>query len=71
MIVLKNISADARIKTCFRGRDIVIDPRGTHVLSDTEEGIAEAKFLTETYGFLLDFTKLASFGRYKIEGVNR
>ena len=58
MIVLKNINGTAKVDTTFRGRRIVIKPKCSHVLDEDEEGLAEANFLKQTYGFLLDVTDL-------------
>ena len=58
MIVLKNINGTAKVDTTFRGRRIVIKPKCSHILEETEERLAEANFLKSTYGFLLDVTDL-------------
>lgn len=58
MIVLKNINGKETVNTTFRGRKIVIKPKCSYILKETEEGKAEAQFLKHTYGFLLDVTDL-------------
>lgn len=58
MIILKNVNGKEKIDTTFRGRRIVIKPKCSHVLDEDEEGLAEANFLKQTYGFLLDVTDL-------------
>ena len=58
MIVLKNINGKETVRTSFRGRDIIIKPKCSHILKEDEEGLAEANFLKQTYGFLLDVTDL-------------
>ncbi|OQB05822.1 MAG: hypothetical protein BWY21_01971 [Parcubacteria group bacterium ADurb.Bin216] len=58
MIVLKNINGKETIRTRFRGRDVIIKPKCSYILKETEEGLAEANYLKQTYGFLLDVTSL-------------
>jgi hypothetical protein len=58
MIVLKNINGSAKVDTIFRGRKVVIKPKHSLILPDGEEGKAEAQYLTSTFGFVLDITKL-------------
>ena len=58
MIVLKNINGKVSAKGYFRGREIVIKPKHSYVLSEDEEGLAEAQYLKSTFGFLVDITNL-------------
>jgi hypothetical protein len=58
MIVLKNINGGTTVSTIFRGRKITVKPRHSLVLKSDEEGKAEAQYLTSTYGFVVDITKL-------------
>lgn len=58
MTILKNISGNATVNTIFRGRKVIIKPKCSYILDDTEEGKAEANFLKQAYGFVLDVTDL-------------
>lgn len=58
MIVLKNINGKETVDTVFRGRSITIRPKHCHILKKTEEGLAEAKYLVDTFGFVVNITSL-------------
>jgi len=58
MIVLKNTNGSATVDTIFRGQRVVLKPRHSLILKENEEGIAESKYLTSVYGFVIDITRL-------------
>jgi hypothetical protein len=62
MIILKNINGKVTARGWFRGREIVIHPKHSYILESDEEGIAEANYLKQTFGFVIDITSL-----YKVE----
>lgn len=70
MIVLKNINGGVTVNTVFRGRKIVIKPRHSLVLKSDEEGKAEAQYLTSTYGFVVDITRLMIDEKGRNENTN-
>ena len=57
MKVLKNLSR-LNVETIFRGRKISLPAKHSLTLDDDEESKALAKYLLETYGFIIDISSL-------------
>lgn len=68
MKVLKNLSRK-RVETIFRGRKITFMPKHSMVLEENEEGIALARHLLGTYGFIIDRTAL--FEKKEVKKIDK